>query len=1161
MSTHNTRLVNQVKFGLKAEEKAASLSTLVNSTGHRQDNVKRVAFSKQQNREKHGGKTEKQSDHCLLSCLITSSPDLRMVGGANDPAPRNAGKLPRTDSECQFNAPGFHFLTKQDDTVKTHEVKLNPRVVLKKELKHKCDFFAEFKDTRPFKNKITQTLYRESSAQTMNYLPEILDADKEQTLELFSLPSVLPGANPPGLHEVEILERARKRWAFNDALKIHFKRLLDEARNVALKTQHKEILEAFEWENWIQREEDIQECQMLRLEIVIKMFDKREKEMHAASNSRIEKACERIEKCRQAGLRKNEIEFQRGMRRLEFQVTNTPRRWQKQSPMYSLGSPCSEFYAPLLRYGINPARRNFVSKTEQKAFDMRIDELEKRVNTSNLKCPFRKLKDWSKPKKYEKEYERNFCNDDNLQKLFENLKALRTQAAKEKAEPKCLRKRWKQTMTRTASQMSLGFQTNLYEDESDDSFKEEKRKTPDIGGQWANYIDQEKARNSDTMIEMLKNERIQEGLENILNIYEGTYIGWVMQFLSEEMTRLAELRRLHFFSIMCQKERWRREAAEAGLRQKENDMRLMYEELFQHCNVVNNAVSNEYISTILNSDMYNVAEGEATETVGELARQIDADIERWLESFKLIQNPLTFVPLRLMLKEQVSPNMNEALQRHEKSLIVHYVVEDVIFRKVWLELDPFDIASTLTSDLIDRLIDNDLYLMSTDSESEIPQKSSWREAHAIVRKLIRQAVPGRRWLEDSERIVTENYNDLIDDIFASILYSMENPPAVKSADLIDLRMTMSHSDIRSSDDIREKDKFDFENLDSLSGSNFLRKQTLSLMRKFKIDNITRPLENLDKVPVEEQPFGDDEFIGSHMINPISNTGNEESDLFSMRSTLDMSETLEFLSLKGRGYRVVLPQGAEKNGALGVLKLLEKEDNKEEQLELSGKQENYKEIYIDSPKVPFDQMLLSSDTPMELYYELPQPSKSPNKELKIEKEDVKPLDSRELTLKQMDATPKELERVESTLKELKPMDSTPKALELMDSNPKELELKDSNPKELEHIVDIVDSTFKELIPTTLDSKDLQSIDSIPKDLEPPKEATKKQELNIELEPEPLVSHSSSFIPPVRSSGPKVLNLPESLLKPDEIKEKAINIKMNNPDAQKDTEIEEKGKSVH
>jgi len=267
-------------------------------------------------------------------------------------------------------------------------------------------------------------------------LPEVLETRNFKKLELFSLPSVLPGSNKPGLHEVEVLERARKRWAFSDALKVHFQRLLCEARKVAIKTEFKEILEAFEWEQWIQREEDIQECQMMRLQIVIKMFDKREKEMHAASKSRIEKACERIEERRLAGLRKNEIEFQRGMRRLEIQVTKTPRRWEKQKPMHSLGSPCSEFYAPLLRYGVDPAHRNYVSKTGRNAFDMRIDKLEKKVNMNQLKCPFRKLKDWSKPKKYDQEYERNFCKEDNLQKLFECLKALRTQADREKEEPK-----------------------------------------------------------------------------------------------------------------------------------------------------------------------------------------------------------------------------------------------------------------------------------------------------------------------------------------------------------------------------------------------------------------------------------------------------------------------------------------------------------------------------------------------------------------------------------------------------------------------------------------------------------------------------------------------------------------------------------------------------
>jgi len=44
-----------------------------------------------------------------------------------------------------------------------------------------------------------------------------------------------------------------------------------------------------------------------------------------------------------------------------------------------------------------------------------------------------------------------------------------------------------------------------------------------------------------------------------------------------------------------------------------------------------------------------MAANEAAETVTEMAKQIDVDIARWLESFKLIQNPLNYIPLRLML--------------------------------------------------------------------------------------------------------------------------------------------------------------------------------------------------------------------------------------------------------------------------------------------------------------------------------------------------------------------------------------------------------------------------------------------------------------------------------------------------------------------------------
>ncbi|XP_041674116.1 LOW QUALITY PROTEIN: uncharacterized protein LOC108103046 [Drosophila eugracilis] len=1114
MPIHNTRLVKQVNFKVFPEEKNRDVRQPNTSPRSHLNNIKHEKLTK---------RTKKQTENGLTSCLTTSSPDLRISGGANDPAQRDVGKLPRTDSECRFHAPGFHFLTEQDTTVNTHEVKMSPRIVMRKELKHKCDFFTKAEDNRPFKDQITQTLYRESSAQTLSYLPEILEADGAKTLELFSLPSVLPEANRPGLHEVEVLERARKRWAFRDALKVNMKRLLNEARSVAIKTGYKKILEAFEWEQWIQREEDIQECQMIRLQIVIKMFDKREKEMHAASKTRIEKACERIEARRQAGLRKNEIEFQRGMRQLEFQVTKTPRKWIKQSPMHSLGSPCSEFYAPLLRYGVDPARRNFVSQTERNAFDMRIDKLEKQVNMNQLKCPFRKLKDWSKPKQFDREYERNFCNEANLQKLFESLRTLRTQATQEKEEPKCLRKRRKQELGRAASQMSMAYLKDLYDTRTD---KDSDLENPGDHDRWNKYVEEQIMEQKGIMNEQIISDKKRQDIENLLNMYEGSYIGWVMQFLSEEMNRLSELRKLHFFSIMAQKERWRREAAEAGLRQKEDNMRMVYEELFQQCNVVNNDISNEYMAKILTSDMYNAAEGEAADTVTELAKQIDQDIHRWLESFKLIQNPLNYVPLRLMLKDMVSPNMNQVLQRYENSMIVQYVVEDVLFPELWKELEPFDIGSTLTSDLIDRLIDNDLYLMSTDSESDIPQKNSWYEAHAIIRKIIRQAVPGRRWLEENERIVTETYNDLFDDVFASLFYNVDKLGLVSSKELVDLRLCASQNVIRSTDNIRDKDNIDTRNLSSIQGSAFMRKQMLNLMKKFKKDNVTRLLENLDNSP-DDPPSGSDHYIGTLIINSLGDITAKPSEMFSVISTHDFSDVSDLTAFKIElnDEVISLQNNEDKN-------LVENETITEE----------------GSPMVSFHKLSLQVASEMEYSLETSHSSKPIENmdELDVPNDNMKPSD---LTQSEVDP--------ETNLSphEVKGMVPPPQKLETMVSPPHELKTLVLPGHELKPM---------EMKPISSGSKDVKSIDAINKEVEPPEpevkskepeleheikiepiteielevepeletelEAELKSELEPELRPEPvpIVEKAKIFIPPVQSEIQNTMRLRSSKL---------------------------------
>lgn len=241
------------------------------------------------------------------------------------------------------------------------------------------------------------------------------------------MPTILPGDKPPGLYEVEVLERARKRWAFAKALKENFRKQIEKAREQVKLQKHHHVLEAFEWEHWIEREEYIQECQMLRLEILIRMFDKREREMHNASHVRIQMSCEVIEAKRVAALKKNELEYNRALRRLEMTHRKQTRVWRKEHISQGLGDPCSEFYAPQKRYGVNPNRRHY--NAMRKGFDLRMDNLEKKavkMDYKHLKCPFAKLKEWSKPKEVLQEVEQNFCSDVNLKKLYESLRVRKT---------------------------------------------------------------------------------------------------------------------------------------------------------------------------------------------------------------------------------------------------------------------------------------------------------------------------------------------------------------------------------------------------------------------------------------------------------------------------------------------------------------------------------------------------------------------------------------------------------------------------------------------------------------------------------------------------------------------------------------------------------------
>lgn len=126
---------------------------------------------------------------------------------------------------------------------------------------------VETSKKEPFQSVGCQTLYRESSAQTKPFLPQPVVKDGSETPEVMDIVDLIHGDGLPGIHEAEIVERARRRRKCEATLK---KSGTDEEWN-----NRRVMLEAIEWEDWLARENDIEHCQQLRLEIVKNIMNNR----------------------------------------------------------------------------------------------------------------------------------------------------------------------------------------------------------------------------------------------------------------------------------------------------------------------------------------------------------------------------------------------------------------------------------------------------------------------------------------------------------------------------------------------------------------------------------------------------------------------------------------------------------------------------------------------------------------------------------------------------------------------------------------------------------------------------------------------------------------------------------------------------------------------
>lgn len=119
-------------------------------------------------------------------------------------------------------------------------------------------------------------------------MPDAIVDDKcTETPELVYAAKTIGSNEAPGILEVKQLNRARRRRQLEKSLA--------KSRHANDWNMRRAFLEALEWEDRVGREEELDYCQQLRLGMVKKMMNSREREMQNNFTDQMETTINRLE--------------------------------------------------------------------------------------------------------------------------------------------------------------------------------------------------------------------------------------------------------------------------------------------------------------------------------------------------------------------------------------------------------------------------------------------------------------------------------------------------------------------------------------------------------------------------------------------------------------------------------------------------------------------------------------------------------------------------------------------------------------------------------------------------------------------------------------------------------------------------------------------------
>uniref|UniRef100_A0ABK0LTX6 Cilia- and flagella-associated protein 91 n=1 Tax=Rattus norvegicus TaxID=10116 RepID=A0ABK0LTX6_RAT len=485
----------------------------------------------------------------------------------------------------------------------------------------------------------TQTDYRDADIQTDPYSPEYVVC-QDTIPELLTLANLTWGRGlPAGLAEVEMIERAREKRAWEATLPPLSDSLQAEKR--------RKMMNAMERKEWAFREGEIEKLQELRLEVLKQLLKRREENQNEMDMRHLNNQWCELQEKKEAKVSQIHHRHVSNIRKLVGKGKNIEGKLQRRDIIRDYSNFASQVYGPLSRLGRFPDNNSedFVVRNHYLNTYEGLMELESSlpdfVTQPRIQAP--------KPKVITTKagFLKRMARTDY--ELAEIHKALLDKKNKGPEGPKPLRFLQKNPIPQPRLPTPSLEMTSYEEGEIEMAIIYLQKLLR--GRVVQNMMFEGKEKRLELIMELRTSHALQEDdklvkkaekqvtlalqrqrnlhedklsvIENHLGDLEGRVLADMFDFLSKELVRLQEERRIHAFAMLAERQRRMREAEESGRRQVEQRRLKQEDQIFMEVIKVHQSTVTSYLEDIILTTEERTAEEQAREEIEKIAQEIN----------------------------------------------------------------------------------------------------------------------------------------------------------------------------------------------------------------------------------------------------------------------------------------------------------------------------------------------------------------------------------------------------------------------------------------------------------------------------------------------------------------------------------------------------------